>query len=61
MTEEQLSVQWFVVDYADDYIYYAGPKKNCIIAMDQSYAGLMLVKYNDLTPEMKAQAMQYFI
>lgn len=52
---------WFVVDFADDCILYSGSKKNCIQMQSESYGGLTIVGYKDLTVSMQHQANQQFI
>jgi len=44
--------QYFVVDYADDFVLYEGTLENCEEILQQNYAGLMLVGYRDLTSSM---------
>jgi hypothetical protein len=44
--------QYFVVDHADDFVLYRGTLQDCETVLDQSYAGLMIVGYRDLTPAM---------
>lgn len=51
----------FLVDFADDIILYHGKEKDCIDMLSQSYGGLSIVPYQDLTRQMKLQAMQNFI
>lgn len=52
---------WFVVDFADDFILYSGSKKDCYTVQSESYAGLTVVGYKDLTVSMQDQAKQQFI
>lgn len=51
----------FLVDFADDAVLYCGKVKDCIEMQSQSYGGLSIVRYNDLTDKMKSQALQNFI
>jgi hypothetical protein len=54
-------VFWYLVDYSDDIILFYGRRKDCIEMQSQSYGGLSVVRYPDLTDKMKSQALQNFI
>jgi hypothetical protein len=44
--------QYFVVDHADDIVLYRGSLEQCETVLQESYGGLMIVGYRDLTPGM---------
>ena len=44
--------QYFVVDHADDIVLYRGSLEQCETELQESYPGLMIVGYRDLTPGM---------
>lgn len=44
--------QYFVIDYADDFVLYRGSLQDCEKVLEENYAGLMVVGYRDLTPGM---------
>ena len=44
--------QYFVIDHADDFVLYRGTLEQCETVLQESYAGLMIVGYRDLTPGM---------
>jgi len=44
--------QYFVIDYADDFVLYRGTLQDCETVLEENYAGLMIVGYRDLTPGM---------
>lgn len=46
--------QFFVIDYADDFVLYRGSLADCEQVLLENYAGLMIVGYRDLTPGMLA-------
>ena len=50
--KEHIMRQYFVVDHADDFILYRGTLEDCETALEENYAGLMIVGYRDLTPAM---------
>lgn len=43
---------FYVVDYRDDFVLFAGPMRDCVQIVDEQYAGLMIFGYWDLTPGM---------
>lgn len=50
--KEHIMRQYFVIDYADDFVLYEGTLENCEAVLEEQYAGLMIVGYRDLTPGM---------
>lgn len=44
--------QYFVVDHRDDIVLYRGNLEQCEQVLQESYGGLMIVGYRDLTPGM---------
>jgi hypothetical protein len=50
--KEHIMKQYFLIDHADDCVLYRGSLQQCELALEESYAGLMIVGYRDLTPGM---------
>lgn len=48
-----MSEQWYVVDYGDDLVINAGTFSAMELLIKKLHGGLALVKYDDLTPQMK--------
>jgi len=44
--------QFFVIDHQDDIVLYSGTLENCETVVEENYAGLMIVGYRDLSPNM---------
>lgn len=50
--KEHTMKQYFVVDIADDFVLYEGTLTDCEAVLEESYAGLAIVGYRDLTSGM---------
>lgn len=50
---------YFLVDFADNYILHWGTNKEMLAMQDSHYAGTSIVKYSDLTKEMKGSISLY--
>ncbi len=46
---------YYVADFADDFVLYMGTLENCNQVMEQNYAGLQVIAYENLTYQMKLQ------
>ena len=44
--------QYFVADFADDFVLYEGTLEDCEQMLEEQYGGLMIIGYRDLTPSM---------
>lgn len=53
--DEKINDKWYVADFADDYVLYKGSLLNCRKVLDQNYAGLQVVSYQNLTKQMKLE------
>lgn len=45
-------ITYYVVDIADDFVFYSGTFENCEKVIDENYGGLTLISYDQLTPGM---------
>ena len=45
----------YVVDFGDDFVLYYGTMRDCEQVVDESYGGLLITSYHNLTVAMKAQ------
>lgn len=45
-------ILYYVVDISSQFVLYSGSLENCIQVLDESYAGLQIVDYSQLTEEM---------
>ena len=52
---EKLDIEWYVADFADNFVLYTGSLLNCREVLDQNYAGLQIVSYQNLTKQMKLE------
>jgi len=43
---------YYVVDIADDFVFYNGTYQDCLQVIDENYGGLALFSYDQLTPGM---------
>jgi hypothetical protein len=50
-----MSNDYYVVDIRDNFILYTGTLEDCNEVLEQNYAGLQVVLYEDLTKAMKLQ------
>jgi hypothetical protein len=46
---------YYVVDIRDNFVLYSGTLEDCNEVLEQNYAGLQVVLYEDLTKIMKLQ------
>lgn len=46
--------QYFVIDISGDFVLYRGTLQDCEKVLEESYGGLMIVGYRDLTQGMIA-------
>ena len=44
--------RYYVIDFKDDFVLYEGTLNECEQVLQESYAGLMIVGFRDLTPGM---------
>lgn len=51
---------YYVVDIADDFVFYYGTFENCEKVIDENYGGLALVSYDKLTPGMVSSMPEPF-
>ena len=51
--------QYFVADFADDFVLYEGTLQDCEQMLEEQYGGLMIVGYRDLTPAMLNSLKQF--
>ena len=58
--EYDSSPTYYVIDIVDDFILYSGSLQNCKQVLDQSYGGLTIVTYEQLTPNMKSSVVDPF-
>jgi hypothetical protein len=56
---ESILNSYFLVDFADNYILHWGTGKDMLSMQNSHYAGTSIVKYNDLTKEMKDSISLY--
>lgn len=45
---------YYVVDTKDQFVLYFGTLENCLLVQEESYAGLTILSFKDLTPKMKS-------
>lgn len=50
-----MSNDYYVVDIRDNFILYTGTLEDCNQVLEQNYAGLQVVPYEDLSETMKLQ------
>lgn len=43
---------YYVVDIADQFVFYSGSLENCKKIQEENYAGLVVVDYSQLTKQM---------
>ena len=46
---------YYVVDIGDNFVLYSGTLQDCEEVMEQNYAGLQIMFYENLTEQMKLQ------
>ena len=51
---------YYVVDIADDFVFYSGSLENCNQVLDENYGGLTITSYDQLTPGMRNSMPQPF-
>ena len=51
---------YYVVDIADDFVFYSGSLENCNQVLDENYGGLTVISYDQLTPGMRNSMPQPF-
>jgi hypothetical protein len=51
---------YYVVDIADDFVFYSGSLENCNQVLDENYGGLTITSYDQLTPGMRNSMPQTF-
>jgi len=51
---------YYVVDIADDFVFYSGSLENCNQVLDENYGGLTITSYDQLTPSMRNSMPQPF-
>ena len=59
---EELDIEWYIVNFTDDFVLYSGNLQNCYKVLEQNYqssravhAGLQIVSYQNLTKQMKLE------
>ena len=52
---KEINIEWYVADFADNFVLYTGSLLNCREVLDQNYAGLQIVSYQNLTKQMKLE------
>jgi hypothetical protein len=52
---KKMNNEYYVVDIRDNFILYTGTLEDCNEVLEQNYAGLQVVLYEDLTKAMKLQ------
>jgi hypothetical protein len=50
-----MSNDYYVVDIRDNFILYTGTLEDCNQVLEENYAGLQVVLYEDLSKTMKSQ------
>lgn len=53
-------IVYYVVDLADDFVFFYGSLEDCKEVQDTNYAGLTIVDYSMLTPEMRSSLKDPF-
>ena len=51
---------YYVVDIADDFVFYSGSLENCNQVLDENYGGLTITSYDQLTTGMRNSMPQPF-